>query len=384
MIRCCEDNRRSDGGRRPQRRLTLPAGRQAWRSCWAGSRAGSAGWSHAGGPGRSCLGCWRTCHARTAGRSPSRPATPAPTACSTCWAGPFGTPTRSATTSGPTSSSTSATPTPCWSSTRPASSRRAPARSGCSASTPAPPAGSRTPRSASSWPTPPAGHGVIDRELYLPKDWTDDPDRCQAAGIPDQVGFATKPALAKAMLARALDAGVPAAWVTGDEVYGGDPGLRAELEARGIGYVLAVACDHRSGPAAPPSVPTPCSGASRRGPGSACRAGKGAKGHRYYDWAFLRLDHGDPAPAARQASTGSWSAATSEPASWPSTAAGHPARSRWPPWYGSPGAAGPSRSASRPARAWSAWTSTRSAAGAPGTAGSPWPCSPTPSWSWRP
>jgi SRSO17 transposase len=64
-------------------------------------------------------------------------------------------------------------------------------------------------------------------------------------GCPDQVGFATKPALATAMLARALDARVPAAWVTGDEVYGTDPGLLAELERRGIGYVLAVACDHR-------------------------------------------------------------------------------------------------------------------------------------------
>ena len=89
-----------------------------------------------------------------------------------------------------------------------------------------------------------AGHGVIDRELYLPKDWTYDLERMQAAGVPDQVGFATKPALAKAMICRALDAGVPAAWVTDDEVYGADPRLRACLEARGIGYVLAVACDH--------------------------------------------------------------------------------------------------------------------------------------------
>jgi SRSO17 transposase len=80
-----------------------------------------------------------------------------------------------------------------------------------------------------------AGHAVIDRELYLPRSWTDDPARCRAVGIPDQVGFATKPALATRMLSRALDAEVPAAWVTGDEVYGANPGLRAELEARGIG-----------------------------------------------------------------------------------------------------------------------------------------------------
>ena len=89
-----------------------------------------------------------------------------------------------------------------------------------------------------------AGHAVIDRELYLPKGWIDDPARCQAAGVPDQVGFATKPALATKMLTRALEGGVPAAWVTGDEVYGADPALRAELEARRVGYVLAVACDH--------------------------------------------------------------------------------------------------------------------------------------------
>jgi hypothetical protein len=62
------------------------------------------------------------------------------------------------------------------------------------------------------------GHALIDRELYLPKSWTDDPGRCAATGVP----FATKPALPRAMLIRALDAGMPAAWVTGDEVYGAD------------------------------------------------------------------------------------------------------------------------------------------------------------------
>jgi SRSO17 transposase len=141
-----------------------------------------------------------------------------------------------------------------------------------------------------------AGHALIDRELYLPRSWTDDPDRCRAAGIPDQVGFATKPALATTMICRALDAGVPAAWVAGDEVYGANPGLRAELEARGVGYVLAVACDHR--------VRT--GGATHRADALLKRVparawqqvscGKGAKGHRYYDWAFIRLDHNGPAP----------------------------------------------------------------------------------------
>jgi len=141
-----------------------------------------------------------------------------------------------------------------------------------------------------------AGHGVVDRELYLPRSWTDDPDRLRAAGVPDHVGFATKPKLATTMICRALDAGVPAAWVTGDEIYGNSPGLRAELEARGVGYVLAVACDHR----------VRFGGTTHRAdalltkvPARAWQcvsAGTGAKGHRLYDWSFVRLDHDHPAP----------------------------------------------------------------------------------------
>lgn len=114
-----------------------------------------------------------------------------------------------------------------------------------------------------------AGHALIDRELYLPRVWTDDPDRCRAAGVPDQVGFATKPALASTMITRALDAGVPAAWVTGDEVYGANPGLRAELEARGIGYVLAVACDH---PVSVGGATHPCRCPAWAGPGAGMAA----------------------------------------------------------------------------------------------------------------
>ena len=92
----------------------------------------------------------------------------------------------------------------------------------------------------------PLGRALIDRRLYLPETtWCDRPDRRAAAGVPDEVGFATKPALALQMITAALDAGVPARWVTGDEVYGADPGLRADLEQRGVGYVLAVGCDRR-------------------------------------------------------------------------------------------------------------------------------------------
>ncbi len=69
------------------------------------------------------------------------------------------------------------------------------------------------------------GHALIDRELYLPRCWTADPARCAGAGIPPDTAFATKPELARRMIARALDAGTPAARVTADEVYGADPGL---------------------------------------------------------------------------------------------------------------------------------------------------------------
>ncbi len=88
------------------------------------------------------------------------------------------------------------------------------------------------------------GHALIDRRLYLPKSWAGDPARRAAARIPEDVQFATKPALATEMIGAALDAGVLAGWVAGDEVYGADPGLRAELERRRTGYVLAVAKDH--------------------------------------------------------------------------------------------------------------------------------------------
>jgi len=134
-----------------------------------------------------------------------------------------------------------------------------------------------------------AGCAFIDRALYLPKAWTGDDERMAAAGVPAGTVFATKPALARAMIARALDAGVSAAWVTGDEVYGQDPDLRADLIERGLGHVLAVSRDHR--------VRTGIG--TRRAVEIAVRlpkrawhrlsAGAGAKGHRWYDWALVAL-----------------------------------------------------------------------------------------------
>jgi SRSO17 transposase len=84
------------------------------------------------------------------------------------------------------------------------------------------------------------GQTLLDRELYLPKEWTADRDRCERAGIPDDRAFATKPALALQMLARTFDASVVLAWVTGDSVYGDDRVLRGWLEERKQAYVLAV------------------------------------------------------------------------------------------------------------------------------------------------
>ena len=91
----------------------------------------------------------------------------------------------------------------------------------------------------------PAGHALIDRELYLPESWTDDLQRCRAAGIPKDTRFGTKPQLARRMIERAVAAKVPFGWVADDEVYGDNGPLRIWLEAQHIPYVLAVACDHR-------------------------------------------------------------------------------------------------------------------------------------------
>jgi len=139
----------------------------------------------------------------------------------------------------------------------------------------------------------PAGCAFIDRALYLPRSWTGDPARCQAAGVPAGTAFATKPALARQMIGRALDARAPAAWVAADEVYGQDPALRAELARREIGYVLAVAKSH---PVTTPAGTRPAAQLARALPARAWQrisAGPGAKGPRWYDWALTEVT--DPA-----------------------------------------------------------------------------------------
>jgi SRSO17 transposase len=135
------------------------------------------------------------------------------------------------------------------------------------------------------------GYTLIDREIYLPRCWIDDPARCAAAGVPKQVQFATKIALARRMLTRAADAGVPAAWCTADEFYGGDRGLRRDLQARGMGYVLAVAKSHRVTACeaiGPQRVDQIATGLSARA-WNRYSAGEGAKGPREYDWAWVAI-----------------------------------------------------------------------------------------------
>lgn len=88
----------------------------------------------------------------------------------------------------------------------------------------------------------PLGRALIDRELYLPKTWIDDPNRRQKAGIPEERSFKTKPELAQEMLARSFEAGVKTDWVLGDEVYGCFA-LRQWLEDQGQAYIMAVACN---------------------------------------------------------------------------------------------------------------------------------------------
>ena len=139
----------------------------------------------------------------------------------------------------------------------------------------------------------PAGRAFLDRALYLPEAWAADAARRRAAGVPADVAFRTKPELARAMLERALEAGVPAGWVTGDEVYGGDRRLRVWLEQRGVGHVLAV---KRSEPlwAATDRGPAQVAAADLAAalPARAWRrlsAGDGAKGPRLYDWARVAV-----------------------------------------------------------------------------------------------
>jgi SRSO17 transposase len=133
------------------------------------------------------------------------------------------------------------------------------------------------------------GPTLLDRELYLPQEWTDDRDRCRQAGIPEDRRFATKPQLAQQMLERTLAPGIPAKWVAGDRVSGDDRRLRLWLEAQLQAYVLAVAgkayvwWHERQRQVKTLLATLPEDGWTR------LSAGDGAKGPRGYDWRWLPL-----------------------------------------------------------------------------------------------
>src|SRR5689334_4736456 len=138
----------------------------------------------------------------------------------------------------------------------------------------------------------PRGHALIDRELYLPQSWAQDRDRCRAAGIPDETEFATKPRQAQAMIARALAAGVPFAWVTADEVYGQAKWLQAWLEGQDIWYVMAIRCsDTLTMPEGERRADDLIAAVPARG-WQKISAGAGAHGPREYYWARIPVRPG--------------------------------------------------------------------------------------------
>jgi SRSO17 transposase len=136
------------------------------------------------------------------------------------------------------------------------------------------------------------GHAFIDRALYLPKAWTDDPARLAAAHVPSEAGFATKPLLAVRMIKRALAADVPFAWVATDTVYGVGA-VEQVLRRAGKGYVLGVSSAHRfhvwgkapliAGTAAAIAASRPAEDWQR------LSAGAGTKGPRLHDWCYVPL-----------------------------------------------------------------------------------------------
>jgi SRSO17 transposase len=143
------------------------------------------------------------------------------------------------------------------------------------------------------------GHALVDRALYLPKEWTGDRKRCDEAGVPADVAFATKIALAKRMVERACDRGRPAKWVTADSVYGSDYYFRVALENLGLGYVLGVRSDFmvslgfRQVRAKALLAEVPDDAWQR------LSCGAGSKGPRFYEWARTRINCPDPKASSR-------------------------------------------------------------------------------------
>jgi SRSO17 transposase len=145
----------------------------------------------------------------------------------------------------------------------------------------------------------PKGRALLDRELYLPEEWAGDPDRREGAGVPEGVRFATKVALGRRLIDRAVAAGVPARWVAADSVYGSAYHFRAAAEGHGLGYVVGVRTDHcvhvgfRQARVRDLLAEVPTGGWRR------LSCGAGAKGPRWYDWALLPLNCPEPEACRR-------------------------------------------------------------------------------------
>ncbi len=143
------------------------------------------------------------------------------------------------------------------------------------------------------------GRALVDRALYLPKEWADDAARRKEAGVPEAVGFATKIVLARRMVDRAVAAGLPAKWVTADAVYGSDYHLRTAVEGHGLGYVVGVRSDFAVWAGfRQVRVGTLLAGV----PADAWHrlsCGDGANGPRVYDWALSRTNAPEPDGYAR-------------------------------------------------------------------------------------
>jgi SRSO17 transposase len=136
------------------------------------------------------------------------------------------------------------------------------------------------------------GHAFIDRALYLPKGWTDNPARLKATYVPGDTGFSTKPQLAAEMIERALAAGVPFRWVAADSVYGvGD--IERDLRQAGKGYVLGVNSNHWFASWGKPQrvvgTAEEIAKTQRRSDWRRLSAGAGTKGPRLHDWCYLEL-----------------------------------------------------------------------------------------------
>ena len=134
------------------------------------------------------------------------------------------------------------------------------------------------------------GRALIDRELYLPKSWIQDPGRCAQAAVPEDAQFATKPEQARIMIERAVDAAVPFGWFTADEAFGQNPGLRDWLQEQDIAYVMATRNDDEV-PAGLHTV-SPVKdmiGVIRPGAWQRMSCGDGAHGPRVYDWAWTPI-----------------------------------------------------------------------------------------------